>query len=292
VGHVRIVVGCAPGARCEEALAFTAALARGASGSSVVAAAVHPAPWPAGTSGAVDAEWRAYLAAEADRTLAAARERLAALAPGVPVEVHRHEHASSGRGLAEVAEEFAADVVVLGPAAGAAPGRHAVGSTASRLLHGSAGVPVALVPAGWMGPAITAVTVAYQDTEDCAAAVRFGAAVAAQVSAPLHVVSLVERPPALFPGRDRSLAAARATAAESLKAAVALAPPGLDVRTEVGEGDDLADALGEVAWEPGELLVCGSGRGGVLRRVFLGDAAFRLLRAARVPVAVVPRSAT
>lgn len=119
---------------------------------------------------------------------------------------------------------------------------------------------------------------------------RTGAALAAELGTPLHLLSLVERPPARFPGRDRSLAAAHATATESLAAVAAVVPVGVEVRREIGEGDDLAGALDTVAWDPGDLLVCGSGSGGVLRRVFLGDSASRLLRAARVPVAVVPRA--
>jgi nucleotide-binding universal stress UspA family protein len=54
-------------------------------------------------------------------------------------------------------------------------------------------------------------------------------------------------------------------------------------------GDEVDDALASFAWQPGDVLAVGSSRSGVLRRVLLGDMTYRLVRAARVPVLVVPR---
>jgi nucleotide-binding universal stress UspA family protein len=42
-------------------------------------------------------------------------------------------------------------------------------------------------------------------------------------------------------------------------------------------------------WSDGDLLVVGSSRLGPLARVFLGSTATRIVRAAPVPVVVVPR---
>lgn len=42
-------------------------------------------------------------------------------------------------------------------------------------------------------------------------------------------------------------------------------------------------------WSDGDLLVVGSSRLGPIARVFLGSTATRILRAAPVPVVVVPR---
>ena len=42
-------------------------------------------------------------------------------------------------------------------------------------------------------------------------------------------------------------------------------------------------------WQGDELFVLASARGGVLRRVFLGDMTYKLVRATPVPAIVLPR---
>jgi nucleotide-binding universal stress UspA family protein len=76
-----------------------------------------------------------------------------------------------------------------------------------------------------------------------------------------------------------------------LDEAAAQTPLTTPTTAEVAEGEDVEEALSAVDLDPHELLVCGSGTAGPLRRVFLGDTAHRILRAATVPVVVVPRQA-
>jgi nucleotide-binding universal stress UspA family protein len=42
-------------------------------------------------------------------------------------------------------------------------------------------------------------------------------------------------------------------------------------------------------WDTGDLLVVASGSGGLLKRVFLGDTNYKILRASTVPTLVLPR---
>jgi nucleotide-binding universal stress UspA family protein len=62
-----------------------------------------------------------------------------------------------------------------------------------------------------------------------------------------------------------------------------------DCETVIGHGEDWAEALEDVDWGPGDVLVVGSSSIGPLARVFLGSRATKIVRNSPVPVAVVPR---
>ena len=69
----------------------------------------------------------------------------------------------------------------------------------------------------------------------------------------------------------------------------ALADMGADAQSLITVGDDTQAALQRVDWLGDELLILASARGGVLRRVFLGDMTYKLVRATPVPAVVLPR---
>ena len=139
---MKIVVGVQPDEHGDEALARAEALARSMR-AHLVLAHVYPTPWRAAEPGAVDSEWRAYLVEQSRSALLRAERRLSG---AVGHELVVHAHTSTGRGLAEVAEEQGASLIVIGAGPGGEPGRLHGGSTADQLLHG-ASVPVLLVPA-------------------------------------------------------------------------------------------------------------------------------------------------
>ena len=58
--------------------------------------------------------------------------------------------------------------------------------------------------------------------------------------------------------------------------------------TEIAAGSGWVDAMDELEWEPGEVLVVGSSPIGPLARVFLGSRAIKIVRYSPVPVMVVP----
>jgi nucleotide-binding universal stress UspA family protein len=62
-----------------------------------------------------------------------------------------------------------------------------------------------------------------------------------------------------------------------------------DVDVVIGTGTEWREAVDDIAWEPGDVLVLGSGAAGPLAQVFLGTAASTILRHAPVPVMIVPR---
>ncbi len=62
-----------------------------------------------------------------------------------------------------------------------------------------------------------------------------------------------------------------------------------DVDVVVGSGHDWREAVESISWEPGDMLLLGSGAAGQAAHVFLGSAASKILRHAPVPVMIVPR---
>jgi nucleotide-binding universal stress UspA family protein len=62
-----------------------------------------------------------------------------------------------------------------------------------------------------------------------------------------------------------------------------------DVEVVVGSGHDWRDAVENVPWQAGDMLLLGSGAAGQAAQVFLGSAASKILRHAPVPVMIVPR---
>ncbi|MFI5101718.1 MAG: universal stress protein [Actinomycetes bacterium] len=289
---MKIVVGVQPDEQGDEALARAEALARSMR-AHLVLAHVYPTPWRAPEPGVVDSEWRAYLVEQSRSALLRAERRLSG---AVGHELVVHAHTSTGRGLAEVAEEHGGSLIVIGAGPGGEPGRLHGGSTADQLLHG-ASVPVLLVPApegdGAEPRPLTPsrVTVAYQRSLDSAEALHAAAQLCRRTGAPLRLVTLVLHPPRTLRSYERSLDDLRADARHWLDEALIEAPFSTRLTAEIAEGDDFEEAMAAVDCEPDELLVCGSGTAGPLRRVFLGDTAQKILRAATVPVLVVPRHA-
>jgi nucleotide-binding universal stress UspA family protein len=63
----------------------------------------------------------------------------------------------------------------------------------------------------------------------------------------------------------------------------------LKIETSVLSGDDVAQALLDAAQDRGGLLVLGSRGYGPVRRTLLGSVSVAIVRAAPIPVIVVPR---
>ena len=61
-----------------------------------------------------------------------------------------------------------------------------------------------------------------------------------------------------------------------------------DTTTAFAAGAGWSEAMDELDWIPGEVLVVGSSPVGALARVFLGSKAIKIVRYAPVPVVVVP----
>ncbi|MEZ5118220.1 MAG: universal stress protein [Candidatus Nanopelagicales bacterium] len=292
---MELVVGVNPDEAGRDAVALGLSLARSLHLQPVLAY-VHLPTMDYPSMGNVDAEWERYVTDAADAVLAECAA-FAATAGAPEVRVLRGGHRSSGHGLAEMAESLGARLIVVGSAPGGSGGRIVQGSTANQLLHGSP-VPVALAPHGFRRVAperFGRVVVAYQGARGSIAAVQSAAALAAEMGASLLVVTVVLRMTRLIGSRltgdpeRQVLEVLVAQARSAQEEALAAVTGGVDASAEVVVGDTALQALARIEWRDDDLLLLGSAAGGPVRRVFLGDMTYKLLRAAPVPVLVLPR---
>jgi nucleotide-binding universal stress UspA family protein len=281
-----MVVGFAPDGRGRAVLHLAAMLAR-SGGEDLHLCAVVPSPWPPSPA-KVDAEYQEYLVGAAENALSRARARLPSDVRASYEVLHAR---SAGAGLLEAASRVDATLIVGGSAADGGSGMVSVGSTTSRLLH-SSHVPVALAPRGFRageGARVTRVTVAFGGRQ--ADLVTATASVAARVGTSLRVASFAvrARPPYTSGvGTEADTAMTDQWIQEISAAAHAVAP---DAECAIGVGEDWGEALEDVDWRDGDVLVVGSSSIGPLARVFLGSRATKIVRHSPVPVVVVPREA-
>jgi nucleotide-binding universal stress UspA family protein len=225
-----------------------------------------------------------------------ALEAAGALAEEATAEYRTVPSGSPARGLAELAEEEDAAMVVVGSHRGGAIGRVASGGTAERLLHGSH-CPVAVAPRGYrqrVTDKLRRIGVAFVDTPDGHEAVRHAAGLAARSGLPLTVFSVVGVhpnwfvPEAVRPEEETVPIEVRKDYQEALDRVLAGLPDGVQATGELLYGE-VVDELSMVGERGVDLLVCGSRGYGPVRRVLLGTVSSALVRQASVPVLVVPR---
>jgi nucleotide-binding universal stress UspA family protein len=289
-----MVVAYAPDGRGRAVLHLAGMLARSAD-DDLVLCAVVPAAWPPSPA-RVDAEYRAHVEREADDVLGRARERLG---DGVDATTVVHHARSVPAGLLEVAEQRGANLIVAGSAAAGGSGTVTLGSTTSRLLHSSP-VPVALAPRGFRaapGARVTRVTAAFGGSGDDL--VVGAATVAARVGATLRLASFAVQPRAPYTvavGREADESAAKewigeieAAQQEVLERVRDLPSVPQECEAVVGRGESWEDALEDIEWRDGDVLVVGSSSIGPLARVFLGSRSAKIIQHSPVPVIAVPR---
>jgi nucleotide-binding universal stress UspA family protein len=203
------------------------------------------------------------------------RRRLAALVG--PVETLVIATTSPARVLHELADERRPTAIVVGSSRGGANGVVSLGSVSELLLHGSS-VPVAVAPNGFRAPSTRTpdVGAAFGTTPESEDAVRVAATLAEQSGAHLRVIRVDE------PAPHNELAEHHP--GERLEAALAGRP------AEYAElAGDPAAALAAASGDL-DLLVTGSRSYGPLGAVLLGAVTRRLVRAARCPMLLVPRT--
>ena len=292
------VVGVAPDARSRAVVHLAGMLAR-STGDDVVLCAVVPPSWPPSPA-KIDAEYRAHLTQVASEALEDARRRLPA---DVSSAALVHHARSAAAGLLEVAEQHDAGLIVVASSPSGAFGRVTLGSAGGRLLH-SSHVPVALATRGFRckpGQRVTRATAAFGGTEGSDALIVAAAGMAARVGVSLRIAAFAVQPPPPYTsgvGREAvgSLASqwadtvrAAARAALDQVKGLPLVPPELEV--VVGCGETWDEALEDVEWDDGDVLVVGSSPAGLMDRVFLGSHAAKIVRYSPVAVIVVPRGA-
>ncbi len=290
---MRIVIGVSPGESSDDALALGGLLCQAFSATPILAH-IHPAAYDYASPGHVDAEWENYLITESRTLLDNAVGDAVKYGITDPATII-HGHRSSGVGLDEVAQAEKADMVVIGSAPGASSGRFQIGSTADQLLHGSR-VPVALAPSYYRGMnsgALGRLVVAFQNTDESRRTVHTAAGLAREAGLPLTLLTVLLRHrlygSAIRHGEDMVMDQLREDTVAEQERALAKLPEGVVADATVTVGDNASSAVRRYDWNGDELFVLASAHGGVLRRVFLGDMTYKLLRATPVPAVVLPR---
>jgi nucleotide-binding universal stress UspA family protein len=197
------------------------------------------------------------------------------------------------RALQNVVDEEHASLVVVGSSRRGAVGQVVPGTTAQRVINGSA-CPVVVVPRGYDAPKqLTTIGVAFVPTPEGRRALHEAAMVAEMSDADLRVLTVVK--PGL--GADASAGPTKQAAERNraqlegtLTAAMAELDDGVRAQGEVLV-DDPADALVSVSPHL-DLLVMGSRGYGPGLAVLLGGVSRRVTMKARCPVLVVPRRST
>jgi nucleotide-binding universal stress UspA family protein len=288
----RVVIGYDGSEASEDAVAFGLTWCR-STGDVPVIATVYPEEHPLG-AGHVDVEWATYVREQAERIQDEARAKVG------DVAIYRNiASTSAAHGLADLAEDVEAVVVIVGTTPETGLTRALLGSSTERLLHGAT-APVTVVPSGWRHSApdrISSIGVAYVDTRDAREALRMSVRVALRIPARLTLYSVLgqssERYSYLVGRTDEQAVVdkARNFFGKALEFAAAGVPSELEARTELLEGS-VVEALAGLGPDDVDVLVCGSRGYGPARRVLLGGVSSRLIRRARLPVVVVPRATT
>jgi nucleotide-binding universal stress UspA family protein len=200
-------------------------------------------------------------AAAYERAMAETEERLTAQAHAVlaerPFTIRMVGGVSPPRALTEIAEDVAADVIVLGSTDRGGLGRVLPGTVGERLLHG-APCAVLIAPSGFAGREsleIRSIGVGYDGRDEAGHARDVAAGLAAELNASVDTITVTE-----------------------------------NAGAEPAEPSDAARDLVERSREL-DLLVVGSRGYGPVRHALLGSVTSELMRTAACPVLVVPRSA-
>jgi nucleotide-binding universal stress UspA family protein len=253
---------------------------------------------PAGVD-SIEDEYQGYVTSQATASL----ERVVDQVRGdLDISVTAHQSTSIPRGLIELVDQHSADLVVVGSSSSGLLGRVALGSVTERLVH-TAEVPVAIAPRGYpFNPvAIQRLTAAYGGSADATGLIQTAAELAQQWSVRLRIASFTVRPSTLFGGsieRSAEDLVVRRWTRKTMDAALSqlsdaratIAIPDVDV--VVGAGTEWDEAVNNIAWQSGDMLLLGSGAAGAKAQVFLGSAAAKILRHTPVPVMIVPRHRT
>ncbi len=279
------------------ALELASVLSR-STGEPLVVTVVVTTPHAAGVPELVDGDYLRPLTEWGQTVLEKGR---AGLASDIEARFVVRQASSIPKGLVELAAEVGASALVLGSSSKGPLGRISFGSVTDRLVH-AAPLPVLLAPRGYRaGPSdrIRRVDVAYGGSKDGGAVAATAARLAEALGASLRVVSFAVRPPKRLYGSveesadelvvDRWVARMKDSLVRQLGGE---SEASLGVRLSrslvVGEGVSWGQAISDVHWSEGDLLVVGPSSSAPAARLFLGSRASKIVRSAPVPVFLVP----
>ncbi len=279
---MRYVVGYTATERGRDALFLACALAR-SQGASLDLVIVDPEESPYTAVYPPERTFSSLLARQLRDWL---EEALALVPADVEARGHIRTADSDARGLIEAAEEFNAGLIVVGAGSNGLFKRFTVGSVANALLH-AASVPVALAPRGYsrLDP-LTRITCAVGERRGAEDVMEVACASAARRGLPLRLLSLL----ALDSPGNAAVEEAELHIADRVRHAQALTDAKSTITGVVAQGRTIENAVDELEFDDGEILIIGSSRLARNNQLFLGTTASKVLRSLPVPMVVVPRN--
>lgn len=226
-----------------------------------------------------------------------AQQWLDEVAADIPENIEVALHTPIAESFPQCLIDFAlsskAAMIVVGGTSDGILGRHTLGTISSALTHASP-VPVALAPRGYSRvdiPTITTLTVAVPTAESKDNPLPFALKLAGEGGLNLRLLSLVSHDD--LPAEDEESVEIRKRHIAEAEANLAVAAKdcgGTDgIESLVADGDTVEEALEELKWGPGDVVVIGSGRLAPPRRAFLGSMSARILKDTDAPIIVVPK---
>lgn len=291
-----VLVGFAPHKDEASSIELGATLAR-SRGEDLLVVSVVPAPWPTPLPGGPDKEFATWSRERGEAAVAEAEQLLAEHCPDLKARAVWVAGRSVPSTLWARAQAEQASLIALGSGNNGPWGQVVVSTTADWLLH-TAEVPVALGTRGYRGDPdsrISRVTCAFRGDEASRRVLTQAAGICAEMGVPLRVVT--------FAIQGRPMHTAGVSGAEEMVAerwveqvgraqreAVAALPdtaPGT-VEEVIAAGPDWATAFRRLDWIADEVLVVGSSASSPVTRLFLGQAATKIVRQSPTPIIVVP----
>lgn len=280
---MRYIVGYTPDSRGADALVLAAALAQ-SPGAELEVIHVLDGPAPADAGSGPERMVQESRAGNAEQWL---DEAIATVPEGIGARGHVRYAPSAVEGLIEASSELGANLIVVGAARSGLLRRFTLGSVADSLLHVSP-VPLALAPSGYEAPpAIHRITCAIGTRPGAEELFDVAVDAAAQRRIPLRLISLL----ALGShSEDRETIDQAETHAHAvLEKATKTTASNTEITATVGTGKTIEEAIEELQWNSGEIVLIGSSRLAASSRIFLGTTAKKMLRSLPVPMIVVPR---
>jgi nucleotide-binding universal stress UspA family protein len=288
-----IVVGIDPTESNDAVIALAARLHR-LMRTDVVLATVRPPTIEIPSRGNVDSEWTSFLHAQAQQALESAAQLMKSHGVEEPITTRIVVKTSVSRGLRNLAAEINGTVIAIGTGSTQSTKGLELGSVVQSLLH-SGETAVALAPRADQESStdITRLVVGFEPTAESEAVVASALTMAGVTRVPVELLTVVVRVTRLHAprlGSDPESDVLQAITEQALQeqARMRAAHPKISAGN-VKQADNVRSAMELFEWNSGDLFVLGSSTDGLLRRVFLGDMSHQLLRAASVPVLVMPR---
>ncbi|MEZ2190335.1 universal stress protein [Corynebacterium sp. CCM 9204] len=298
---MRVLVAWRPDASGTEAVEFAAWLAR-TTPIQVRAVTAFTRPWPSSSLSRLGGKYKKWRKKEA--SACESRVRKALTTAELPASMWDKTVSVFAEGpsetsiLTQAAEEFRADVILLGSHGSAPKRRFMAGSTADALLHSSPR-PLGLTPRSpkLSRRGVTRINCAFIDSENDRSFLTDAADLASRWAVPLRIVSFAPEGIAdspvkstidleseiLVEWREHTLAVL-----DQARDAALDRHPEITVDTEIGSGWGWSGAVESVKWRKGDLLYLGSEHLGSLERVFIGSNTNEILRHSRVPAIIQP----